>query len=91
MAKSQKFIERNRAPLKIEIAYDIETFNGPKRVELPFIMGVMADLSGKPEESAGALDRPEIQRYIDMEYFDDTLKYLLAQAARRFPMKSQTH
>ena len=50
MAKesSQKFIGRNRAP-RVHITYDLETAGMPK-VELPMVMGVMADLSGKPAE-----------------------------------------
>ena len=49
-ASSQKFIARNRAP-RVQIEYDVEIYGSEKKVELPFIMGVMADLSGKPEES----------------------------------------
>ncbi len=40
-----KVIERNRAP-RVQIAYDVETYGSPTTIELPFVMGVMADLSG---------------------------------------------
>ena len=53
-ASSQKFIARNRAP-RVQIEYDVEIYGAEKKVELPFIMGVMADLSGKPEESLPAV------------------------------------
>jgi type VI secretion system protein ImpB len=52
MAKmsSQKFIARNRAP-RVQIEYDVEVFGSQKKVQLPFVMGVFADLSGKPAEA----------------------------------------
>ncbi|MEW8027573.1 MAG: type VI secretion system contractile sheath small subunit, partial [Candidatus Thiodiazotropha sp.] len=52
MAKesSQKFVARNRAP-RVQIEYDVELYGAEKMIQLPFIMGVMADLSGKPEEA----------------------------------------
>ncbi len=55
MAKesSQKFIARNRAP-RVQIEYDVELYGAEKKVQLPFVMGVMADLSGKPAEAAAA-------------------------------------
>jgi type VI secretion system protein ImpB len=40
-----KVIERNRAP-RVQIAYDVETYGSPTTIELPFVMGVMADLAG---------------------------------------------
>ena len=53
MAKmsSQKFIAKNRAP-RVQIEYDLELYGAEKKINLPFVMGVMADLSGKPAESA---------------------------------------
>ena len=49
-ASSQKFIARNRCP-RVQIEYDVELYGAEKKVELPFVMGVMADLSGKPAEA----------------------------------------
>jgi type VI secretion system protein ImpB len=43
-----KVIERNRAP-RVQIAYDVEHYGSPTTIELPFVMGVMADLAGKSE------------------------------------------
>ncbi len=83
MADSQKFIERNRAP-RVQISYDIETFNGPKRVELPFIVGVMADLSGKPEDPlAPVVDRRFSE--VDMDNFDATLTAAKPRVAFQVP------
>ncbi len=48
MSSSQKFIARNRAP-RVQIEYDVEVYGAEKKVQLPFVMGVMADLSGASE------------------------------------------
>ena len=40
---SQKFIARNRAP-RVQIEYDVEIYGAQKKINLPFVMGVMADL-----------------------------------------------
>ncbi len=72
MASSQKFIQRNRAP-RVQIEYDVETYGSAKKVELPFVMGVMADLSGKPKDPlAKVADRKMVE--VDVDNFDDTLK-----------------
>ena len=48
MASSQKFIARNRAP-RVQIEYDVELYGAEKKVQLPCVMGVMSDLSGKSD------------------------------------------
>lgn len=48
-SSSQKFIARNRAP-RVQIEYDVEIYGSEKKIELPFVMGVLADLSGKALE-----------------------------------------
>lgn len=74
MAKSssQKFIARNRAP-RVQIEYEVELYGAEKKIELPFVMGVMGDLSGKPAEPLPAVaDRKFLE--IDVDNFDDRLK-----------------
>lgn len=66
-----KFIGRNRAP-RVQIDYDCEVLSEKKR-ELPFVMGVLADLSGKPEEPLPSLSDRKFTE-IDSENFDDVLK-----------------
>jgi type VI secretion system protein ImpB len=69
---SQKFIARNRAP-RVQIEYDVEVYGAQKKIQLPFVMGVMADLSGKPAEPLPAVaDRKALE--IDVDNFDDRLK-----------------
>jgi len=82
-ASSQKFIARNRAP-RVQIEYDLETYGAQKKVELPFVMGVMADLSGKPAEALPAVaDRKFLE--IDVDNFDDRLKACKPRVAFQVP------
>ncbi|MGE0797069.1 MAG: type VI secretion system contractile sheath small subunit [Lautropia sp.] len=72
MAGSQKFIARNRAP-RVQIEYDVELYGAEKKVQLPFVMGVMADLSGKPADPLPAVaDRKFLD--IDVDNFDSRMK-----------------
>src|ERR1700759_4762990 len=82
-SSSQKFIARNRAP-RVQIEYDVEVYGSEKKVQLPFVMGVMADLSGKPAEPLPAVaDRkyPEI----DVDNFDERLKSMKPRVAFQVP------
>ena len=72
MPEGQKFIGRNRKP-RVQIEYDIELFGAEKKVQLPFVMGVMSDLSGKPAEPLPAVaDRKFLD--IDVDNFDARMK-----------------
>lgn len=85
MAKpsSQKFIARNRAP-RVQIEYDVELYGAQKKVQLPFVMGVMSDLSGKPAEALpGVEDRKAVE--IDVDNFDERLKAMKPRAAFSVP------
>ncbi|MEO3433951.1 type VI secretion system contractile sheath small subunit [Inquilinus sp. CAU 1745] len=82
-ASSQKFIARNRAP-RVQIEYDVELYGASKKVQLPFVMGVMSDLSGNPAEPLpGVSDRKFLE--IDVDNFDDRLKAMKPRAAFRVP------
>jgi type VI secretion system protein ImpB len=85
MAKesSQKFIARNRAP-RVQIEYDVEVYGAEKKVELPFVMGVMADLSGKPAEALPSVDDRKFLD-IDVDNFDDRLKATKPRVAFQVP------
>jgi type VI secretion system protein ImpB len=85
MAKksSQKFIARNRAP-RVQIEYDLELYGAEKTVNLPFVMGVMADLSGKPAEALPSVaDRKFLG--IDVDNFDERLKAMKPRVAFQVP------
>ena len=80
---SQKFIARNRAP-RVQIEYDVEVYGAEKKVQLPFVMGVLADLSGKPAEPlAPVADRKALE--IDVDNFDSRLKSMKPRAAFSVP------
>lgn len=82
-ASSQKFIARNRVP-RVQIEYDVELYGAEKKVELPFVMGVMADLSGKPAEALPAIgDRKFLE--IDVDNFDERLKACKPRVAFQVP------
>ena len=82
-ASSQKFINRNRAP-RVHIEYDVELYGAEKKIELPFVMGVMADLSGKPAEALPAVaDRKFLE--IDVDNFDERLKAAKPRVAFSVP------
>lgn len=63
MKDSQKFIAENRAP-RVQIAYDVEVSGETKMVELPFVMGVLADLSGHDANSLPPLNE---RSFVDID------------------------
>jgi type VI secretion system protein ImpB len=82
-ASSQKFIGRNRAP-RVQIEYVLEVYGSEKKVQLPFVVGVMADLSGKSETPLPPLqDRKFLE--IDMDNFDERLKAAKPRVAFHVP------
>jgi len=84
-ASSQKFIARNRAP-RVQIEYDVELYGAEKKIQLPFVMGVLADLSGKPAEALPpVMDRKFLE--IDVDNFDERLKSMKPRVAFQVPNK----
>src|ERR1700687_5155242 len=82
-ASSQKFVNRNRPP-RVHIEYDVELYGAEKKVELPFVVGVMADLSGKPAEPLPAVaDRKFLE--IDVDNFDSRMKSIRPRVAFMVP------
>ena len=80
---SQKFIARNRAP-RVQIEYDVELYGAEKKIQLPFVMGVLADLSGKPAEALPAVaDRKFLD--IDVDNFDSRMKAVKPRVAFQVP------
>jgi type VI secretion system protein ImpB len=67
---------------RVQITYDVETEGATETVELPFVVGVLADLSGQPKEALPALkDRKFVD--IDRDNFDKVLE----RAAPRLAVK----
>jgi len=68
---TQHKLDRVRPP-RVQITYDVEIGNAIEKKELPFIVGIMADLSGKPEKAlAKVKDRKFVE--IDRDNFNDVL------------------
>jgi type VI secretion system protein ImpB len=80
---SQKFIARNRAP-RVQIEYDVELHVAQTKVQLPFVMGVMADLSGNPAEALPPVSDRELLE-IDVDNFDDRLKAMKPRVSMQVP------
>lgn len=75
----QKFIARNRAP-RVQIEYDVEIYGSEKKVQIPFVMGVLADLSGKPVDPLPEIaDRKFLE--IDIDNFDARMKSIKPRVA----------
>ena len=82
---SQKFIARNRAP-RVQIEYDVELYGAEKKVQLPFVMGVMSDLSGTPAKPLPAVAERKFVE-ISVDNFDDRLKAMEPRVALDVPNK----
>ncbi len=82
-ASSQKFIARNRAP-RVQIEYEVELYGAQKKVQVPFVMGVMADLSGDSAEPLPPVDERKFLS-IDVDNFDERMKSMKPRVAFRVP------
>lgn len=82
-SSGQKFIARNRAP-RVQIEYDVEIYGSEKKMELPFVMAVLADLSGRTAEPLpGVADRKLLT--IDQDNFDERMKAIAPRVAFSVP------
>jgi type VI secretion system protein ImpB len=80
MAKSgQRFIKENRAP-RVHIEYEVETFGSMQKVSLPFVMGVLSDLSGKSQVEKKAMDKRDFLEF-DMDNFEQRMAAIAPRAA----------
>ena len=85
MAKpsSQKFIARNRAP-RVQIEYDVEVYGAQKKVQIPFVMGVLADLTGDAKDPLPGVDERKFVN-IDVDNFDERMKSMKPRVAISVP------
>src|SRR5215204_5073785 len=77
----QHKLDRVRRP-RVQITYDVETNGAMAKTELPFVVGVMADLSGQPKEALRPLKERKFTN-IDRDNFNDVLE----RSAPRIAMK----
>jgi type VI secretion system protein ImpB len=81
----QRFIRRNRPP-RVHITYE-DPYNAERRIELPFVMGVMSDLSGNNSniEKAEVGERKFLE--FDMDNFENRMAAIEPGAAFNVPNK----
>lgn len=86
MAEStQQILSRVRPP-RVQITYDVEIGGAIEKKQLPFIVGILADLSGLPSEPLPKVkDRKFVE--IDRDNFDDVLASAGPRLAIRVPNK----
>src|SRR5262245_61098502 len=81
----QHKLDRVRRP-RVQITYDVETNGAMQKVELPFVVGVLADQSGKPKEALKPLkDRKVVA--IDRDNFNDVLQKATPRVAMKVDNK----
>jgi type VI secretion system protein ImpB len=77
----QKRLEKVRPP-RVQLTYDVEKGDAIEQKELPFVMGVLADLSGNPKEPLPKLrDRKFVN--VDLDNFDEVMKGMAPRATYR--------
>ena len=74
----QKFIRRNRAP-RVHIEYEVATYGSVEKVSLPFVMGIMSDLSGKSEKEKKEMSERDFVN-VDMDNFGEFQKSIAPRA-----------
>jgi len=83
MSSMQHKLDRVRRP-RVQITYDVETNGAMEKTELPFVVGVLADLSGMPKEPLKLLKERQAV-YIDRDNFNN----VLSKATPRLALKVQ--
>jgi type VI secretion system protein ImpB len=82
---TQHKLDRVRPP-RVHITYDVEIGDAIELKELPFVVGILADLSGKPDE---ALPRLRDRKFVDIDRdnFNDVLKGMKPRLAYKVDNK----
>jgi type VI secretion system protein ImpB len=88
MSESKQHVLSRVRPPRVQITYDVETLGSIQKKELPFIVGILADLSGKPETPLPKLKERKFVE-IDRDNFDDVLEAIGPRVAFRVANKLQ--
>ncbi len=75
----QRFIKENRAP-RVHIEYEVETYGSRQKIEIPFVMGVMSDLSGKSLVEKKPYEQRDFVEF-DMDNFEERMERIAPRAA----------
>jgi type VI secretion system protein ImpB len=82
MAESTQHVLSRVRPPRVQITYDVEIGDAIEKKELPFILGILADLSGKPENALPLVrDRKFVE--IDRDNFNEVLASIEPRLALR--------
>jgi type VI secretion system protein ImpB len=89
VAKESVFKKKERVrPPRVHIEYEVELGGAQVMKEIPFVMGVLSDLSGQPKQSLPKLSERKFVE-IDRDNFDDVLKSMKPRLAFRVDNKLQ--
>ena len=79
----QKRLQKVRPP-RVQLTYDVEKGDAIEEKELPFVVGVMGDFSGNPEQP---LPRVKDRRFVnvDLDNFDEVMEGMAPRAVYRVP------
>jgi type VI secretion system protein ImpB len=84
----QKKLERIRPP-KVQISYDVETYDAIEKKELPFMVGILADLGGdnRPTDARGRPQKITDRTFmnVDRDNFDEVLGSCRPRVSCRVP------
>lgn len=81
----QKRLEKVRPP-RVQLTYDVEKGDAIEQKEIPFVVGVLGDFSGQPDQPLPRLkDRKFVN--VDLDNFDEVMEGMTPRAAFRVPNK----
>lgn len=81
----QKRLEKVRPP-RVQLTYDVEKGDAIEQKEIPFVVGVLGDFSGQPDQPLPKLkDRKFVN--VDLDNFDEVISGMEPRAAYRVPNK----
>ncbi|ALA82909.1 type VI secretion system protein ImpB [Stenotrophomonas maltophilia SKK35] len=79
----QKRLQKIRPP-RVQLTYDVEKGDAIEQKELPFVVGVMGDFSGNPEQPLPKVkDRKFVN--VDLDNFDEVMEGIAPRAVYRVP------
>ncbi|TWI13388.1 type VI secretion system contractile sheath small subunit [Aerolutibacter ruishenii] len=81
----QKRLQKVRPP-RVQLTYDVEKGDAIEQKEIPFVVGVMGDFSGQPEQPLAKVKERKFVN-VDLDNFDEVMAGMAPRAAYRVPNK----
>lgn len=79
----QKRLEKVRPP-RVQLTYDVEMGDAIEQKEIPFVVGVLGDFSGQPDQPLPRLKERKFVN-VDLDNFDEVMEGMTPRAAFRVP------